>query len=108
MSVLTIASLSLAELFGDINFKHYARQGKVDNLVLGVVGYAVLIFFLIKALQRGNLIYVNGMWDGISAVLSTVVAYIFLKERLNSGCQWIGLALIIVGVFVLRLGGIPR
>ena len=98
--------LSATEIFGDFKFKDFARLGGIGNFVQGVVGYVGVVFFLIRSLRNGNVMYVNGMWDGVSAVLETLAAYFILGERLNSWVQYAGLVLIIAGLFILRSGGI--
>jgi multidrug transporter EmrE-like cation transporter len=108
MSLATISLLSLVELFGDAQFKFFARSGQQKYLLGGLVGYVGVIYFLIKALKSGNIMYVNGMWDGISALLNTVGVYFLLGERLNTSAQYGGLGLIIAGIFVLRSGGISK
>ena len=106
MSNLIIALLSVAEVFGDTQFKFFARSGQQKYLAGGLVGYAGVIYFLIKALKSGNVMYVNGMWDGISAIVETVAVYFLLGERLNTSGQYAGLGLIIAGIFMLAQGGI--
>jgi len=108
MSTLNIIYLSLAEIFGDFKLKDYARKGSSKNLILGLIGYAFVIYFLIKCLKTGNVLYVNGMWDGISCILESIAAYIILGERFNNKKQYLGLLLIIAGLFLLRSGGIPQ
>lgn len=106
MSDLNLLILSVAEIFGDFSFKNYARLGGVENFAQGIIGYAGVIYFLIKSLRQGNVMYVNGMWDGVSAVLETIAAYVLLGERLNTGYQYLGLGMLIAGLFILRRGGI--
>ena len=108
MSTLDISLACVAEIFGDFKFKDYARLGGWENFAQGLLGYAGVILFLIRSLRVGNVIYVNGMWDGVSAVLETLAAYFILGERLNTTWQYVGLALLIVGLFLVRLGGIAR
>jgi multidrug transporter EmrE-like cation transporter len=48
------------------------------------------------------------MWDGISAILSTVLAYVLYKERLSNNYQWTGLAMVIAGCGLLGFGKIPK
>ena len=108
MSTFDLTMLSVAEIFGDFKFKDFARIGGWENFTQGIVGYAGVIFFLIRSLRVGNVIYVNGMWDGVSAVLETLAAYFILGERLNTTRQYIGLALLIVGLFLVRIGGVAR
>jgi hypothetical protein len=106
MSLLTISLLSIAEVFGDAQFKFFARGGQQKYLAGGLIGYAGVIYFLIKALKTGNVMYVNGMWDGVSAVIETVPVYFLLGERLNTPGQYGGLLMIIAGIFMLHSGGI--
>ena len=106
MSDLNLLLLSVAEIFGDFKFKDYARLGGASNFIQGTLGYTAVIYFLIKSLRVGNVMYVNGMWDGVSAVLETVAAYLLLGERLNTGYQYLGLGMLISGLFILRRGGI--
>lgn len=106
MSLLTISALSLVELFGDSQFKFFARTGQQKYLFGGFVGYLGVMYFLIKALKQGNIMYVNGMWDGISALLNTIGVYILLGERLNTSGQYAGLVFIIGGVFLMHRDGI--
>jgi multidrug transporter EmrE-like cation transporter len=46
------------------------------------------------------------MWDGVSGLLESLAAYIFLGERLNHWSQYVGLAMITLGLMVLKKGGV--
>jgi len=107
MSTLNIFLLSFAEIFGDFKLKDYARNSLPQDLFLGIIGYVAVIYFLIKCLQTGNILYVNGMWDGTSAIIESIAAFIILGERLKTNRQYIGLIIIIVGLYLLKSGGIP-
>jgi len=102
MSMLNIALLSVAEILGDFGYKAFARTGTTASFAQGAAGYIGVIFFLIKSLKQGNVLYVNGMWDGVSAALESVAAYLILGERLQRPSQYMGLILIIVGLFILH------
>jgi multidrug transporter EmrE-like cation transporter len=108
MSTFDISMLSIAEIFGDFKFKDYARLGGWENFAQGLAGYAGVIFFLIRSLRVGNVIYVNGMWDGVSAILETLAAFFILGERLNTAWQYTGLVLLILGLFLVRMGGMAK
>ena len=98
----------MAEILGDFKYKDFARVGGTGNFVAGSAGYIAVIYFLIKSLKQGNILYVNGMWDGASALLESVAAYLILGEKLNKPNQYIGLAFIIFGIFILKSGGISK
>ena len=83
MSLVNLAGLTLTEILGDFQLKFFAREHKLGNLFGGLTGYAGVIFFLIRSLTQGNVMYVNGMWDGLSGVLEAVAAYFILGERFD-------------------------
>ena len=109
MSLVNIGLLSLSEIIGDFGFKNFARTGKTSAFAQGSLGYVAVIYFLITSLKQGNVLYVNGMWDGVSAILETVAAFLILGERLSRPVEYFGLLLIIAGIFMLRApdGKIP-
>lgn len=108
MSLAIIVALSLAEIIGDTQLKFYARTGQSSHFSFGIAAYAAVIFLLIKALKMGNIIYVNGMWDGTSALLETLFAFFILKETMNTKYQYMGITLIIAGIYLLHMGGIKK
>jgi len=109
MSNLDVMALSIAEIVGDFGFKSFARGGGAPGFAQGALGYVAVIYFLIRSLRVGNVLYVNGMWDGVSAVLETLAAYFILGERLNRPIEYLGLIAIIAGIFMLHApaGAIP-
>ena len=107
MLIITILLLSLVEYIGDSNFKFYARTGNNNNLILGIIFYGLVIKFLIEALKSSNLIYANGMWDGVSTLVETVLAYYLLHESLSNPIQCLGLVMVIAGILALQVGKIP-
>jgi len=109
MSNLDVGLLSVAEIIGDFGYKAFARGGGAKAFAQGTLGYIGVIYFLIRSLRVGNVLYVNGMWDGVSAVLETIAAYVLLGERLNRPIEYLGLLAIIAGIFMLHApeGAIP-
>ena len=109
MSMLNIFLLSFAEVFGDFGYKAFARTGTKASFAQGSLGYVAVIYFLIKSLKQGNVLYVNGMWDGVSAIIESLAAYLILGERLKGTAQYAGLALVIIGILMLHApdGAIP-
>ncbi len=108
MSFFNVTMACIAEIFGDFSLKDYAREYKKIDLIKGLLGYTGVIYFLIRSLAQANIIYVNGMWDGISGIVETIAAYFILKEKLNTNEQYIGLGLLMIGLFIFRAGGIAR
>lgn len=102
MSLADVGALSLAEVVGDFGFKSFARGGGQAAFAQGTMGYIGVIYFLIRSLRVGNVLYVNGMWDGVSAVLESAVAYLVFGERLTNPIQYVGLLVVIAGIFMLH------
>jgi multidrug transporter EmrE-like cation transporter len=102
MTTLDVVMLSIAEVVGDFGFRFFAQKGNPMAFLQGGAGYIGIIYFLIKSFRVGNVTYVNGMWDGVSAVIETAAAYFILGERLNTPIQYFGLLAIIAGIFMLH------
>jgi len=103
MLLQTIVLLSIFEIFGDFALKKYANNGGLDLLGYGILGYVGVIFFLIRALRGGSVMMVNAAWDGISALIESIAAYFILGERLSDPNQYIGIGLIVCGLFFLKI-----
>ena len=102
MSFNDIVALSVVEVFGDFNLRWYAETNNTMYFVYGLIGYAGVIYCLIRSLRSGNVLYVNGMWDGVSGVVESIAAYFVLGDRLEHPFQYVGLVLIISGISLLR------
>ena len=98
----SIVLLSVVEIYGDFALRFYAQTNNITYLFHGIAGYVGVIFFLIQSLRQGNVLYVNGMWDGISGVLESAAAYVVLGDRLEKPIQYVGLVLTFVGLFLLK------
>jgi len=98
-SMQTGLTLTFVELAGDISLKKYAQSGGNQFLLGGCVAYAGLIYTLTDALKTEKLAIVNGYWDGLSNVVTTI-AGISLDEEITP-VQLTGLVLISVGLFML-------
>jgi multidrug transporter EmrE-like cation transporter len=103
MSYVDIGALCLAEIVGDFGFKAFANNGGVNNFAIGSIGYVGVIFFLIKSLQGSTVLLVNAAWDGLSALIESIAAFVILGERLADPKQYVGVILIIAGLFFLKI-----
>lgn len=99
-----IVILSTIEIYGDFALRFYAQTNKLEWLFHGIVGYAGVLYFLIQAFRFNNVLYVNGMWDGVSGVINSAAAYVVLGDRLDKPTQYTGLVLIFVGLYLLKNG----
>jgi multidrug transporter EmrE-like cation transporter len=106
MAFLDIVTLSLVEIFGDFNLVWYTQTNQVEFLYKGILGYMGVIYFLIQALRGGNLLYVNGMWDSLSTVFNSIAAFVLLGDRLKTNSQYVGLFLVVIGIYLLKDGAL--
>ena len=103
--MVNLLLLSVVEIIGDFGYERFADTKKIDGFIQGTLGYIGVVYYLIKSLEGGNVMYVNGMWDGISGLVETLAAYVILGERLSSWVQYFGLALISFGLVFLKAFG---
>jgi multidrug transporter EmrE-like cation transporter len=103
MSIPQITALSLIEILGDYGARQFANFGGITNLGMGIVGYIGVFAMLVVSLQGSTLLMVNAAWDGISGLLNTIFAYFVLGERLDHWTQYLGIFLIIAGIYLLKV-----
>ena len=103
MSYSDIIPLCLSEIVGDTGYKWFANQGGSQNFAIGTVGYIGVVYYLIRSLQGSKLIIVNTAWDGVSTVLEDFFAFFFLGERYDHWIQYVGLFMILVGLYFLKI-----
>ena len=97
-----ILLVAVSEIFGDFALENYANTSSSLALGAGLTGYVGVVFFLIQALRGSSVLYVNGMWDGTSALMESLAAFVFLGERFARWEQYVGLGLIVGGLILLK------
>ena len=102
MSYVDILGISFSEIVGDFGFKEFANKGGIRPFAVGATGYVGVIYFLIRALQGSTVLTVNTTWDGTSALIESLAAYILLGERFDDPFKYVGIAFIVIGLFLLR------
>lgn len=103
MSYIDLTSLILTEIVGDFGYKKFADEGGMKNFLVGTTGYMGVIYFLIRSLQGSQLLLINAAWDGLSALMESIAAMIFLGERFEDPTKYVGIVLIIIGLFFLKV-----
>ncbi len=103
MSLLKIGALSLIELVGDYGAKQFANIGGLMNLGIGILGYIGVFILLVVNLKGSTLLKVNNAWDGVNTILVTLFGYFILGERFESNSQYLGIVLIIAGIYLLKI-----
>ena len=100
-----ILLLSAIEIYGDFNLRWFAQSQKPAFLLHGILGYAGVVYFLVMSLTHNNVLYVNGMWDGVSGLFESLAAYYYLGDRLKNTQQYVGLMMILAGVALMKMAG---
>lgn len=104
MGFLDVLGLAAIEVYGDFNLRWYAQTNAFHYLVKGLAGYAGVVYMLIRSLRTDNVLYVNGLWDGLSGLIESLAAFYFLGDRLKSGQQYVGLLMTVAGVALMKMG----
>lgn len=102
MSFFNVAMISVAEIVGDFSLEKFADTNEISALTVGIIGYIAVIYFLIKGLKQANILQVNLLWDGLSALIESLAAILILRQSFKNGRQWIGASLIIAGLFLIK------
>ncbi|WP_367187502.1 SMR family transporter [Henriciella sp.] len=97
---LTVAIL--AEVIGTTFLKLSDGFTKPGPSIATAVGYAVSFYFLSLTLQAIPTGIAYAVWSGLGIVLISVIAWLFLGQRLDAGA-FAGMALILAGVLVINL-----
>lgn len=103
MSYQGILLLTLSEIVGDFGYKEFANKGGIKPFATGTLGYIGVIYFLISSLQGSQVLLVNAAWDGISALVESLAAMYVLGEGFDDPLKYLGIILIVAGLFFLRM-----
>ena len=98
-----VTLLAAVEIAADFSLKFYTNTNLAKYLYAGIGGYIGVVYFLIQSLRYGNVLYVNALWDGMSSLIESIAAYVFLGDRLTGTQQYVGLIMTLAGMVLLKL-----
>ena len=103
MTYILLAISIICEVGADTCMK--LSQGfKRKPWIIGVVaGYAISLYVMSHVLAQLPLGYAYALWTSVAIALTAIVGHIIWKEGFNTK-KVLGLALIIAGVILMRLG----
>jgi small multidrug resistance pump len=105
MTLLLLALAIVSEITATVSLKVSEGFTKLVPSIVVVIGYGAAFFFLAQALKRGMPIGVAyGIWSAVGVAAIALIGVLFLDERLSL-IQVGGIALVILGVLALELGG---
>lgn len=95
------------EALGDWSFTKYLQEGKkhIVYKILGYLSYIGVLELFQKAIQHKGLAWTNSAWDGWSNLTTGAVALVMFGEK-PSLREFVGIALISIGLFFLGTEGI--
>ncbi len=99
---LFLAIAIVSEVMGTSALKASDGFSRLWPSVLVVVGYGVAFYFLSLTLRAIPVGVAYAVWSGVGIVLITLVAWIFLDQKLDLPAL-AGMALIITGVVIMNV-----
>lgn len=102
MTYLHLAIAIAAEVVATSFLKSCEGFTKLWPSVVVLVGYVIAFYFLSLTLRSLSVGIVYAIWSGVGIVLVSIIAWIFLGQKLDVPAV-IGITLIIAGVAVINL-----
>jgi len=93
MALVTVACMTAAELVGNTHLKWFADKGAHLNLIVGIIAYAVVIYFLIKSFKAKSLMWTCMMWEAMIVIGGAFTAYFIFGEQFTHKIQYLGILL---------------
>jgi small multidrug resistance pump len=104
MGYLMLAAAIAAEVGGTTALKYSDGFSRLWPSVLTVLGYAVSFVLLAQTLKTVQVGTAYAIWSGVGTAAIAMIGVAFLGEGMTV-VKAAGMALIIIGVVVLNLGG---
>ncbi|MFI7411520.1 DMT family transporter [Streptomyces sp. NPDC049627] len=104
MGYLMLAAAIAAEVGGTTALKYSDGFSRLWPSLLTVLGYAVSFVLLAQTLRTVSVGTAYAIWSGVGTAAIATIGILFLGEGMTVA-KATGIALIIVGVVVLNLGG---
>jgi small multidrug resistance pump len=107
MTHVLLAIAIISEVIGTISLKYAEGFTRLVPSLLVIAGYGAAFVLLSLVLARGLPVgIVYGIWAACGVALVAIIGVLFLGETLT-WIQGLGLALIVVGVLAIEMGGVP-
>lgn len=107
MGYLLLAGAIGCELFATISLKMSNGFSNLIPTICCIIGYVLSFACLGKALLTINLSIAYATWSALGIVLATILAALLFGDTVTP-LGIFGMVLIIVGVVVLNLFGVPK
>lgn len=105
MAAVFLAAAILFEVAATLSLKLSDGMTRLWPTVGTAIGYAVAFALVAQALRSLEVGFVYAIWSGVGTALVTLIGIAALGES-ASALKLTGVALIVVGVVALNLGGV--
>lgn len=104
MPALFLALAISSEICATVSLKYTHGFTRLLPSIVVVLGYVASFALLSQALKQVPVSTAYAIWSGVGTAVVAAIGFVFLGEGVN---LWkvLGIALIIVGVVALNLGG---
>ena len=102
-----LALAVVTEVAGLIVMKISLTSGRVEGLVLLYAMVALSYVFLAKAVKSISVGVAYAIWEGSGIALITLVSSLVFQRELT-GREWLGLAMVVAGNFLIRAGEVQK
>jgi small multidrug resistance pump len=92
----------LSEVIATASLKSTEGFTKIWPSMLVLVGYSAAFYFLSLTLEDIPISIAYAIWSGVGVATITIVSVVFMDQKIDIAGV-LGIALIVVGVIVLRL-----
>ncbi|MFJ8078595.1 DMT family transporter [Streptomyces sp. NPDC096176] len=107
MGFVLVAGAIVSEVIGTLALRASYGLSRPGPTVLVVVGYAAAFVMLAQALKTLNVGPVYAIWSGVGTVGAFVGGVLLFDEPVKPATL-IGIALVVIGVAVMYLGGMKH
>ena len=104
MGVLLVAGAIVSEVIATLSLRASHGLTRLGPTALVVVGYGVAFVLLAQALKTLNVGPVYAIWSGVGTVGAFLGGVVLFDEPVKPATL-IGIALVIIGVVVMYVGG---
>jgi len=100
-----LLSISIAaEILGTLSLKASDGLSKLWPSIGVLVGYASAFALMAVSLKKLDVGITYAIWSGVGIIGAAIGGYIFFNQEISK-VSMLGMAIIIVGVVVMNLGG---
>jgi small multidrug resistance pump len=104
MAWILLSIAIAAEIFGTLSLKASDGLSKLWPSLGVLFGYAIAFTLMASSLKKLDVGITYAIWSGVGIIGAAVGGYIFFGQHISK-VSIAGMAIIIVGVVVMNLGG---